>query len=68
VVSIFAGVNGYIDAFPVTSVVRFEAALLSEMRSKHADILTDIRNTKDLSDETKGKLKAALDAFVKTFA
>jgi F-type H+-transporting ATPase subunit alpha len=68
VVSIFAGVNGYIDAFPVTSVVRFEAALLSEMRSKHADILADIRTTKDLSDETKGKLKAALEAFVKTFA
>lgn len=68
VVSIFAGVNGYIDAFPVTSVVRFEAALLSEFRSRHADILTDIRTTKDLSDETKGKLKAALDAFVKTFA
>jgi len=68
VVSIFAGVNGYIDAFPTASVVRFEAALLSEMRSKHADILTDIRTTKDLSDETKGKLKAALEAFVKTFA
>jgi F-type H+-transporting ATPase subunit alpha len=68
VVSIFAGVNGYIDSFPVNSVVRFEAALLSEMRSKHADVLGDIRNTKDLSDETKGKLKAALDAFVKTFA
>jgi F-type H+-transporting ATPase subunit alpha len=68
VVSIFAGVNGYIDTFPTASVVRFEAALLSEMRSKHADILTDIRTTKDLSDETKGKLKAALEAFVKTFA
>jgi len=68
VVSIFAGVNGYIDTFPVASVVRFEAALLSEMRSKHADVLADIRNTKDLSDDTKGKLKAALDAFVKTFA
>ncbi|MGC6331320.1 F0F1 ATP synthase subunit alpha [Rhizorhabdus sp. FW153] len=68
VVSIFAGVNGYIDAFPTASVVRFEAALLSEMRSKHADILADIRTSKDLSDETKGKLKAALEAFVKTFA
>jgi F-type H+/Na+-transporting ATPase subunit alpha len=68
VASIFAGVNGYLDSFPVTSVVRFEAALLADLRSKHADVLADIRNTKDLSDETKGKLKAALDAFVKTFA
>ncbi len=68
VASIFAGVNGYLDSFPVTSVVRFEAALLADLRSKHADVLADIRNTKDLSDETKGKLKAALEAFVKTFA
>jgi F-type H+-transporting ATPase subunit alpha len=68
VASIFAGVNGYLDGIPVASVVRFEAALLSELRSKHADILGDIRDTKDLSDDTKGKLKAALDGFVKTFA
>jgi len=68
VVSIFAGVNGYIDAFPVASVVRFEAALLAELRSKHADVLSDIRESKDLSDATREKLKGALDSFVKTFA
>jgi len=68
VVSIFAGVNGYIDAFPVGSVVRFEAALLAELRSKHADVLSDIRDKKDLSDATRDKLKGALDSFVKTFA
>ncbi|HSX54793.1 MAG TPA: F0F1 ATP synthase subunit alpha [Sphingomonas sp.] len=67
-VSIFAGTNGYIDAVPVQDVVRYEAAMLAEMRSKHADILKDIRDSKDLSDATKGKLKDALEAFGKTFA
>lgn len=42
--------------------------MLAEMRSKHADILKDIRDSKDLSDATKGKLKDALEAFGKTFA
>ncbi|PKP93050.1 MAG: F0F1 ATP synthase subunit alpha [Alphaproteobacteria bacterium HGW-Alphaproteobacteria-16] len=67
-VSIFAGTNGYIDAVPVSDVVRYEAAMLTEMRSKHADILTDIRESKDLGDATKAKLKDALEAFGKTFA
>jgi F-type H+-transporting ATPase subunit alpha len=52
----------------VTSVVRFEAALLAELRSRHADVLAAIRDSKDLSDETRAKLKDALDGFVKTFA
>lgn len=67
-VSIFAGTNGYIDSVPVQDVVRYEAAMLAEMRSKHADILKDIRDSKDLSDATKAKLKDALAAFGKTFA
>jgi F-type H+-transporting ATPase subunit alpha len=68
VASIFAGVNGYLDGIPVNAVVRFESAFLSEMRSKHADILAGIRDTKDLGDDLRAKLKDALDAFVKTFA
>jgi F-type H+-transporting ATPase subunit alpha len=68
VVSIFAGVNGYLDSVAVTDVVRYEAAMLAEMRSKHADILAAIRDSKDLSDDTKAKLKDALAAFGKTFA
>lgn len=67
-VSIFAGTQGFIDSVAVQDVVRYEAAMLAEMRSKHADILADIRNTKDLSDDTKGKLKDALTAFGTTFA
>ncbi|RHW16616.1 F0F1 ATP synthase subunit alpha [Sphingomonas gilva] len=67
-VSIFAGTQGFLDAIPVDAVVRYESAMLTEMRGSHADILTDIRDKRDLSDETKGKLKNALEAFGKTFA
>jgi F-type H+-transporting ATPase subunit alpha len=67
VVSIFAGTQGYLDALPVSAVTRFEQALLSELKTNHPDVLKTIRDTKDLGDEVKGKLKAALDAFAKTF-
>ncbi|MDG5489519.1 F0F1 ATP synthase subunit alpha [Sphingomonas sp. BGYR3] len=68
VVSIFAGTNGFIDGVAVQDVVRYEAALLSWMRANQADLLTAIRDSKDLSDDSKAKLKDALTAFGKTFA
>ncbi len=66
--SIYAGTNGFLDTVPVQDVVRYEAAMLADLRANHADILTTIRDTKDLGDEVKAKLKAALEAFAKTFA
>ena len=50
------------------AVTRYEAAMLAEMRSKHADILADIRDTKAMNDGNVAKLKEALADFGKTFA
>ena len=66
--SIFAGTNGYLDIVPVTDVTRYEEGMLAFLRHEHAGVLTKIRETKDLGDEAKTGLKAALDAFAKTFA
>ncbi len=66
--SIFAGVNGYLDKIAVSDVTRFEDSMLADLRANHADVLKTIRDTKDLGDDAKAKLKDALDAFVKTFA
>ena len=38
------------------------------MRSEGKAILATIRDEKQISDDTKGKLKAAVDAFAKNFA
>jgi len=67
-VSIFAGTSGYLDTVPVADVTRYEAALLADMRSNHADVLAMIRDTRDLGNDTKAKLVEALKAFAKTFA
>ena len=66
--SIFAGTNGYLDAIPVNKVTAYEAEMLSYLHDKHADVLEAIRTSKDFSDDSKSKLKAALDTFGKQFA
>ena len=68
VVSIFAGVNGFIDNVPVSAVTRFESALISYIKSEKPELLASIRDTKALSDETTAGLKAAIGDFAKTFA
>jgi len=68
VVSIFAGVNGYLDKIATTAVTRFEEQFLAEVRAKHADVLKAIRTEKKLSDDTISKLKSILDAFAKSFS
>ena len=68
VVAIYAGVRGYLDSVAVEQIGRFEQELLSEIRGSHSDILSDIRDSGQLSDETDKKLAAVLDDFVKKFA
>jgi F-type H+-transporting ATPase subunit alpha len=67
VVSIYAGVRGYLDKVAVNDVVRFETEVLNEMRSSHADLLDAIANEKELSKENDEKLKSILDNIVEKF-
>jgi F-type H+-transporting ATPase subunit alpha len=67
-VVIYAGVNGYLDPIAVERVRAFEDGVLNLIRTKNAEILEDIRKTGDLTDATAAKLKAALDAYGKSFA
>src|ERR1700716_3923985 len=65
---IYAGVNGYLDPIPLPRVRAFEDGLLAALRTRHADILDDIRDTRDLTDATAGKLKSVVDDYARTFA
>ncbi|NJO54064.1 MAG: F0F1 ATP synthase subunit alpha [Bacteroidales bacterium] len=65
---IFAGTSGYLDPLPVNKVRAFEEGLLGYLYSQHPDILETIRTSRALADDVRAKLKAACDAFAKTFA
>jgi F-type H+-transporting ATPase subunit alpha len=67
-VSIFAGTTGFLDSVPVEKVTDYEAKMLSFMRSEHAAVLTEIRESKAFENATRDKVAEALDAFAKQYA
>jgi len=64
---IFAGSEGFLDDIPVDKVPDFETGLLGYLESNYAAALDSIRETGELSDETKNDLKKAIDEFKKGF-
>jgi F-type H+-transporting ATPase subunit alpha len=67
VVSIWAGTNGYLDEVPVEDVGRFEHDFLDFLNRSHSGILTTIRETLDLTEDTVTGLKDAITEFRKGF-
>ena len=66
VVAIYAGNGGYLDKVPVGQVARFQEELRETLRSSDG-IYDEIRETKDIGDETVAKLDEALVKFVEGF-
>ncbi|WP_412162513.1 F0F1 ATP synthase subunit alpha [Curtobacterium flaccumfaciens] len=66
VVSIWAGTNGKLDTVPVPDVLRFESELLDHLR-RNSDVLTTLRETNQLSDETVAEMNKQIDEFTKSF-
>ncbi len=66
--SIYAGTNGFLDNVPVGDVARYEDEMLGYLRAEHGAILSDIRESRDFSDDAKKKLHAALEKFAPQFA
>ncbi len=64
-VSIYAGTRGHLDALPVEDVQRFEAELLEWFRTRHADVMDEIRDHGTISDEDA--FGAAIGAFADQF-
>lgn len=67
VVTLYAGVRGFLDKMPVNKIKEFEASYLKYMRSNHAGVLDTIRKEGSISDNTDGALKEALTTFLATF-
>ena len=66
VVSIWAGTNGKLDSIAVEDVLRFESELLDHLR-RNSTILTTLRESGQLSDETVAAMDQAIDAFILEF-
>jgi len=65
-VSIWAGTTGKLDEVPVEDVLRFESELLDYLR-RNTSVLTTIRETNNLDDETTTVLEGEVLKFKKVF-
>ena len=67
VVSIFAGVKGFLDDIQNSKIKNFEDQLLSAIKSQSPDILKNIVSSGKLDDANEKKLKDFIDNFKKEF-
>ena len=65
VVLIWAGTRGHLDGIEVTDVGRFEAEVLDWFRTRHSDVLADIRTSGKIGDEDA--FEALIAAFAEQF-
>jgi F-type H+-transporting ATPase subunit alpha len=65
-VSIWAGTTGKLDEVPLPDILRFEQEFLEYLK-RNTSILTTIRETEKLEDDTVNELVKAIDHFKKMF-
>ena len=65
VVSIFTGVNGYLDDLELNQIRDFEKDLYELIKSSHSDIIESINSSGDLNDDTSSKLTSIIEEFRK---
>ncbi|MCE2484339.1 MAG: F0F1 ATP synthase subunit alpha [Desulfurellaceae bacterium] len=67
VVMIYAGTNGFLDQLPESALKKYETELLRFVETSHPDLLPDLRSKRELTDDIKERLEAALREFNDTF-
>ncbi len=64
---LFVGVNGYLDDIPLERVKGFEVEFLEKLREERPDILKDIRERKEITEETMKELASFVEHFKHSF-
>jgi F-type H+-transporting ATPase subunit alpha len=61
-----AAIDHVLD-LPTADVRRFEEELLANMRDRHSELMAKIRDSRDLGDEEREQVNAAIEQFKTTF-
>jgi F-type H+-transporting ATPase subunit alpha len=67
VVILFAGTQGYLDPFQVSEIRAFEDGLYSYMETAQSALMEEMTKKRQLDDEVKNKLHAALKEYSANF-
>jgi F-type H+-transporting ATPase subunit alpha len=63
IVIIYAGTNGFVDHLPESALKKYEVELSRFLENRHPAIYEDIRTKRELTDELRTRLNAALKEF-----
>ena len=66
IISLFSGINGYLDDLPVERVRAFEAGLLGYMHSAHPELVRVVAGGERMSRETQDAIRLAIEDFKAT--
>ncbi|MCX5802621.1 MAG: F0F1 ATP synthase subunit alpha [Proteobacteria bacterium] len=67
VVLLYAGAHGYIDMYPEKALKKYEQEMVAYMEKEHPDILSDIKEKKEISESIEERLDKALSLFQSKF-
>ena len=63
VISIYAGVNGFLDDVPVDKVQQFEGDLLHYVQQHHPELKKEVASISKIDDKMGGRLKEIITTF-----
>ncbi|MBI5166890.1 MAG: F0F1 ATP synthase subunit alpha [candidate division NC10 bacterium] len=64
---IYAGTNGYVDDLPLEAIRSFERGLYKFMDSKYPDVLRDLREKREITEDLRNRIDSMLKEFKATF-
>ena len=64
VVTIFGATKGMFDKVPTAKIQEVEKELLETMRTKHSDVMDELKSAGALTDSVAPKLEAAIKDFL----
>ena len=67
VTALYAGTRGFLDKYDVAAIGDYEKQLFEFIESKYSDILNEIKEKKEISDELDEKINKALTEFDSVF-
>ncbi len=66
IISIFLGTEGYLDEVPLEDIETVNNDFLAFMEASHSQVVNDLKEKPELTDEIRESLKSAIDEFIKT--
>ncbi|MEE8291783.1 MAG: F0F1 ATP synthase subunit alpha [Candidatus Tectomicrobia bacterium] len=61
VISLFAGINGYLDEIPTQLCLEFERELVQLIETRHAQVVQDVAEKKEITAENEEVLRRAIE-------